>query len=119
MADVKKNALLPTGEENELRLVASDLVDEGTHRAKAHLRVLVGIFDCRRVAIDADTGEEWATVRFRRVILPIAGDLPTLEKIIRRALEAHANVATLPLDLEDELEGIFRDMPHEEGGAGE
>ena len=107
---MKRNALLPTGDANGLSAIAADLADQGTSRKPHRLFAVLGVVDCRRVATDADTGLESATVRFRRVEVLLADDLPTAEKLIRRALENRSGETTLPLDLEDEINELFRDM---------
>jgi hypothetical protein len=110
MPNTKPNALLPKGEENGLADIAGVLVAEGAGRAPKRLRAVLGIIDCRRVAVDSDTGEELATVRFRRVEVLLASDLPAAEKLIRRALEARSGQTTLELELEDEIRQAFEAM---------
>jgi hypothetical protein len=101
---------LPKGEENGLAPLAGELVAEGAHRRPKRYRAVLGIIDTKRVGIDSDTGDEVATVRFRRVEVVLPSDLPEAEKLIRRALEFRTGQATLPLELEDELEQAFREM---------
>lgn len=110
MPDVKTNAILPKGEENGLAPLAGELVAEGAHRRPKRYRAVLGIIDTKRVGIDSDTGDEVATVRFRRVEIVLPSDLPEAEKLIRRALEFRTGQATLPLELEDELEQAFKEM---------
>lgn len=119
MPDVKTNAILPRGDDNGLAPVAAQLADEATGRAPKQLRAVLGIVDCRRVAVDADTGDEVATVRFRRVELLLPGDLPEAEKLIRRALEARSGQTTLPLELEDEIRQAFADMAPDDEDDGD
>lgn len=106
MPDVNRNALLPKGEENGLAQIARELIDD-----PKRFRAIVAIVDCKRVAFDNDTGAEVATIRVRRAEVVLHADLPAAEKLIRRALEFRTGQATLPLELEDELEQAFRDMP--------
>lgn len=110
MPDVKRNALLPKGEENGLAAIARELVNEGTGRAAKRFRAVIAIVDCKRVNVDSDTGDEVATVRVRRAEVVLGADLPEAEKLIRRALEFRTGQATLPLELEDELEQAFKEM---------
>jgi len=110
MPDVKRAALLPKGEENGLAAIARDLVAEGTGRQPRKMRAVLCVVDCRRVAIDSDTGEEVATVRVRRAEVVLPQDLAEAEKLIRRALEFRTGLATLPLELEEELEQAFREI---------
>ena len=110
MPDVKRNAVLPKGEENGLASIAQHLVAEGAGRAPKRLRAVIGIIDTRRVGIDGDTHEELATVRFRRVEVLLIADLGQAEKLIRRALEHRSGETTLPLELEDEIREAFDQM---------
>ena len=126
MPNVKTNAILPKGEENGLADIAGVLVAEGSGRAPMRLRAAIVIFDTKRVGIESDTHEEMATVRFRRVEVLLASDLPTAEKLIRRALETRSGQTTLELELEDEIRQAFESManpdstedPDEDGGKG-
>jgi len=110
MPNVKKNALLPGGEENGLAPIAGLLVAEGMGQAPRKFYAVLGIIDCKRVGVDADTGEELATVRFRRVELLLPDDLPQAEKLIRRSLEFRSGQTTLPLELEDDIRQAFDQM---------
>ena len=105
MPDVKRNALLPKGEENGLAGIARELIDD-----PKRYRAVIAIVDCKRVTVDQDTHDELATIRLRRVEVVLPADLGSAEKLIRRALEFRTGQATLPLELEDELEQAFRDM---------
>lgn len=110
MPAVKRNAVLPKGEQNGLDAIAQHLVAEGAGRATTRLRAVIGIVDTRRVAIDSDSGDEVATVRFRRVEVLLPSDLAQAEKLIRRALEQRSGETTLPLELEDEIRKAFDEM---------
>jgi len=119
MPDIKANALMPKGETNGLATIAGQLVAEGLNRKPRRLHAVVGLVDVRRVATDADTGDELATIRFRRVELLREADLAAAEQLIRRALEDRLGETVLPLDLEDDLraafEGLDVDVPEGDG----
>ena len=110
MPDIRRNALMPKGEENGLAPIAGNLVDEGAGRSPRRLYAALVVIDCKRVAIDADSGEELATVRVRRIELLLPGDLPAAEKLLRRSLEHRSGATTLPLDMEDEIRDAFEAM---------
>jgi hypothetical protein len=110
MADVKRNALLPTGDENGLAVAAPALVAEAMGAEPARLRAVIAIIDSRRVTVDADNHDEQVTVRFRRIELLLPEDLAAAEKLLRRALEARSGQTVLELDLEDEIRKAFEDM---------
>jgi hypothetical protein len=102
MSDVKTNAILPKGEGNGLNEVASDLIKDPNR-----YRAVIGIIDCKRVTTDTDTGEQSASVRFRRVEVLLTGDLAEAERLLRRALESRSGQEQLPLELEDEISQAF------------
>lgn len=110
MPDVKRNALLPKGDENGLAAIAANLVAEAVGAEPARLRAVIAIVDAKRVTIDAGLHEEVVTVRFRRVEVLLADDLGQAEKLIRRALEHRSGETTLPLEMEDEIRQAFEDM---------
>jgi hypothetical protein len=110
MPNVKTQAVLPKGEENGLADIAGALVAEGSGRAPKKLRAVIAIIDTKRVGIESDTGEENATVRFRRVEVLLTVDLGAAEKLLRRALEARSGQTTLELELEDEIRQAFEQM---------
>ncbi|HEX4399648.1 MAG TPA: hypothetical protein VH136_18560 [Trebonia sp.] len=105
---MKTNAVLPKGDENGLYTIAAELIAD-----PKKYRAVIAIVDCRRVTIDQDNGEEAATIRIRRAEVVLPEDLAAAERLIRRALEHRLGQTTLPLDLEDEIEEAFRDMPAE------
>jgi hypothetical protein len=110
MPDVKNTAVLPKGEGNGLSDIAGALVAEALNAAPLRLRAVIAIVAPRRVTVDAKTGDEIATVEFRRVEVLLPGDLDAAEKLLRRALEARSGQTTLDLDLEDEITKMFADM---------
>lgn len=110
MAAIKKQSLLPPGDENGLTDYAPQLVAEGEGLAPKRLRAALVIFDVKRVGVESDTLEKIATVRFRRVEVLLSEDLGQAEKLIRRALEARSGQTTLPLELEDDIRLAFEEM---------
>jgi hypothetical protein len=110
MPDVKRNALLPKGDENGLAAIAANLVAECNGDQPRKLRAVLAIIDPRRVTLDGDTLDAIVTVRFRRIEVLLAEDLPAAEKLIRRALEHRSGETTLPLELEDEIRQAFDSM---------
>jgi hypothetical protein len=110
MAAIKKQGLLPPGDENGLTDYAPQLVAEGEGLSPKRLRAAIVIFDVKRVGVDSDTFDKLATVRFRRVEVLLSSDLGQAEKLIRRALEARSGQTTLPLELEDDIQKAFEEM---------
>lgn len=96
---------LPAGDANGLAGMAGDLCD---NPHKVH--VVVMLIDCKSVTIDQDTGEHVPTARIRRAERIRTEDLPTAEKLVRRALEGRSGGEVLPIELEDEITAAFRDI---------
>lgn len=109
MPDVKRQALLPKGEENGLAAIARELIND-----PKRYRAIIAIVDCRRVEVDQDTGMELATIRLRRAEVVLHEDLGAAERLIRRALEFRTGASVLPLELEDEIAQTFAEMEEPE-----
>lgn len=105
MPDVKNLAILPKGDHNGLSAVADQLVKD-----PLRLRAALVVFDLKRGTEDYDARDTVATVRIRRVELVLPGDMDAVQKMIRRALEFRSGLDVLPIDAEDELEEVFRQM---------
>lgn len=109
---------LPKGEPNGLDAIARDLIAE-PHRA----HIVIAVVDCSKIVTDVDAGDPQPTARIRRIERVITADLPHAEQLLRRALEKRSGMATLPLDLEDEITQIFTEaagtgeLPDEDGTA--
>jgi hypothetical protein len=105
MPDVRGTALMPKGEANGFAAIAADLL-----REPRRLRAALVIFDCRRGTEDYDLADTVVTLRIRRAEVLLPDDLGEVEKLVRRALEARTGQQVLPLDLEDEITELFRQM---------
>jgi len=99
---VKLSAALPPGEANGAPSIGPGLVTD-PHR----MRVMIAIVDCRKVVTDADTGEDTAVARVRRIEAVLPADLGAAERLLRRALERRTGQTVLPLELEEELTAAF------------
>jgi hypothetical protein len=105
MPDVKGTALLPKGEANAFVAFADELLKDPRRKRAALI-----IFDCKRGTEDYDQGDTVITVRIRRAEMLLTSDLPAAEKLIRRAAEARSDQPVLPLDVEDEITQVFKEM---------
>ena len=104
MPDVRSAALLPKGEANGFAAIAAELL-----RDPRRLRAALVVFDCRRAT--SVTGEQVGCgCRIRRAEVLLPDDLGEVEKLVRRALESRTGQQVLPLDLEDEITSLFREM---------
>jgi hypothetical protein len=119
MPSIKPNhAVLPKGG-GGLAAIAAQLVAEGNNRAPKRMRAVLAIVDCANVNVNSDTGEEVATVRFRRIEVLLPSDLPVAEQLIRRAMEVNSGMPQVDLELEDEIRQAFEQMtdPGEDDAA--
>ncbi|MFP5360761.1 MAG: hypothetical protein ACLGHM_09730 [Actinomycetes bacterium] len=73
------------------------------------LHVAIVIFRTSRILEDVETGEREPTVRIVRVEPVLPQDAMQAEKLLRRALEHREGVATLPIEIEDEIAEAFRE----------
>jgi hypothetical protein len=105
MTSVKLMGALPGGDNNGAAAIGGELVRD-PHR----MHPMLVIVDCRRVSTDADTGEQTATVRVRRIEALLPDDLPAAQRLLRRALEHRLGKTVLPLDLEDEITAAFEQL---------
>lgn len=102
---IKIAGKLPDGDANGLAGLAGDLCD---NPHKVH--VVIMLVDCKQVLVDQDSGEHIPTARIRRAERIRREDLPTAEKLVRRALEGRSGGEVLPIELEDEITAAFRDI---------
>lgn len=102
MTTVKLMGALPGGDNNGAAAIGGEMV-----REPRRLHPMIALVDCRRVATDADTGEQTATARVRRIEALLPSDMPAAERLLRRALEARTGLTVLPLELEDEIASAF------------
>ncbi len=105
MTTVKLMGALPGGDNNGASAIGGELVAD-----PKRLHPMIVIVDCRRVAIDQDSGEQTATVRVRRIEALLPEDLASAERLLRRALEFRTGKTVLPLDLEDEINAAFQQL---------
>ena len=100
---------LPQGDGNGLAAIASDLI-----RDPKRYHAVIGIVDTSKITTKPDSGEVVPTVRVRRIEVITQADLKIAETLMRRALDKRTGKATLPFDLEADLEAAF---PDDEKGA--
>lgn len=93
---------LPTAEHNGLEPIIGDLIDH-PHRP----RLAVVVLDCPRTTLDNDTESAEATVRIRRIEVIDGEDSTEATNLLRRAYERRTGQTVLPLDLEEELRGLW------------
>lgn len=96
---------LPGDDANGLVGLADEMLN---NPAKVH--AVVFLIDCKTVEIDQDTGATTVKARIRRAERIRREDLPTAEKLVRRALEGRSGGEVLPMELEDEITAAFSDI---------
>lgn len=99
---MKLYGTLPDGEANGLASTATDMVHD-----QAGLHVVVAVVNTKSVTQNTDDGSKVPTVRVRRIEPLLAEDLGTARRRLERAFEKRTGKATLPFELEDELEAAF------------
>lgn len=107
----KLSSALPEGDANGLTAIARALVDE-----PLRVHAVIALVDCKKTTTDNDTGATEPTARVRRVeVVASPSDLDVIGKVMRRAMEGRTGQTVLPMDLEDELESVFRLVDPETG----
>ncbi len=76
-------------------------------RAPRRRRLAIAILDCSKITVDTETSAEEATMRVIRLEPVASEDVPTVEKLYVRAIEAREGHQMLPLDLQVKLEEAF------------
>lgn len=76
-------------------------------RAPRRRRLAIAILDCSKITVDTETSAEEATLRVIRLEPVASEDVPTVEKLYMRAIEAREGRQMLPLDLQVKLEEAF------------
>ena len=98
----KLKATLPKGDHNGLGPVAEAMLKNPRQFA-----VVLAVVDCAKTEIDHDLGAQIPVLRVRRVEGILSEDLPTAQRLMRRALEYRTGLLTLPLDLEEGIQSAF------------
>jgi hypothetical protein len=103
MGEISLSARLPKGDANGLSEIARSLIQEPE---KVHAVIL--LLDCKKIVTDVDNGETVPVARIRRCEAIRESDLREAQKLIRRAWEGRCGGEVLPIELEDDLQAIFK-----------
>ncbi len=106
MSGISMSGSLPQGDGNGLAAIISDLI-----RDPKRFHAAIAIVDTAKITTKPDTGEVIPTARIRRIEVITQSDLKIAETLMRRALDKRTGKATLPFDLEADLEAAFPDDP--------
>lgn len=101
----KLSSTLPGGDHNGLNVLAHALITDPHKTA-----IIVAVVDCKSITIDTDTGDKVATVRLRRIEPIDPEDTETAQRLLARGLERRTGSAMLPMDLEDDLSAMFKNL---------
>lgn len=106
----KFSATLPKGEANGLTSLHHQLLanPKGTH-------LIVGVIDVKTITTDVDTGDQVATVRFRRVEPIAAQDADEAVRLMQRGTERRTGATMLPIEIEDELRELMANLDFSTG----
>ena len=98
----KFSSSLPKGDMNGLTALSNALIanPKGVH-------IIVGVIDVKTVTTDVDTGDQVATVRFRRVEAIETEDADTAVRLMQRGTERRTGATMLPIEVEDELKDLL------------
>ena len=110
---MKFHAALPQGQANGLGPIVQPAVDE-PHRT--HL--VLAFVDTKRLTTDVDTGDVEPTLRIRHIEVVLPADADVAEQLMRRAIESRSGKAMLPIETEDEVTELFKDL-HVDWATGE
>ena len=72
--------------------------------------VALVILDPQRINEDVDTGHREAVMRLRTIEALLPDDIAAALRLLRRAHEHRTGAVTLPIDLEDELRDVLRNI---------
>lgn len=97
----KFSSALPAGDANGLTSLSNKLIrnPKGTH-------IIVGVIDVKSITTDIDSGDQVATVRFRRVEAIHEEDADHALRMLARGVERRTGATMLPIEIEDELQAL-------------
>lgn len=101
----KLSGSLPNGDWNGLPALARALIEHPTKTA-----IIVAVVDCKSITTNTDSGDQVATVRIRRIEPIDPSDTEAAQRLFVRGLECRTGAVMLPMDLEDELDGLFKSL---------
>lgn len=105
MGEISLSGRLPKGDANGLGVMARDMI-----RDPEQVHAVILLIDTTRLITECDTGECIPVARIRRAEAISDADLKEAQRLIRRGWEKRAGDTVLPLELEDDLTAIFKDV---------
>lgn len=76
-------------------------------RAPRRRRLAIAVLDCSKITVDTETQAKEATMRVIRLEPVAPEDVPEIERLYVRAIEAREGQKMLPLDMRTKLEEAF------------
>jgi len=103
---------LPAGDGDGLSTLGEALVN-----SPERIHVAVMLVDCVKLVRRVDSGEQYATMRVRRVeVIGDADDRRRLQMMLTREFERRTGQAVLPFELEEDIRLAFEEMDlHDDG----
>lgn len=105
MSEVKLSATLPKGDSDGLGPMVKDAIGE-----PETVHTLLILVDTKKIITDIDTDESIPVLRIRRAEVIRGGDIKDAERLIRRAIERRTGQIQLDLEVETELEQMFKNI---------
>lgn len=103
MSEITLSGRLPKGDANGLGPLARSLIQEPE---KVH--AILVLVDCTKIVTEVDTGETIPVARIRRAEAIRPSDIKEAQRLIRRAWEERNGDTVLPMELEDDIEAMFK-----------
>lgn len=107
---MKLASALPKGDKNGLALVNPLFVERPESTV-----LVVAVLSCKTITEDIDSGDSIATARISRIEMVDREDTDQAERLLRRALERRLGKTVLPIDLEDEIGSLLKNLANRAG----
>lgn len=105
MSDVSLSSRLPQGDANGIGPIIKDLISE-----PETVHALIVLVDCKKITTDVDSGETVPIMRIRRIEAIRKADIAEAQRLIRRAWEERSGDTVLPMEMEDDIEALFKQV---------
>lgn len=103
MTEISLSGKLPRGDANGLGPLARALIQE-----PEQIHAVIILLDCTKIVTEVDTGETIPVARIRRAEAIRPADMREAQRLIRRAWEQRSGDTVLPMELEDDIEAMFK-----------
>lgn len=105
MSDASLSSRMPKGDANGIGPIVKDLIGE-----PETVHALIVLVDCKKITTDVDSGETVPIMRIRRLEAIRKSDIKDAQRLIRRAWEERNGETVLPMEMEDDIEALFKNI---------